>query len=146
MNLSKILLIAGLLVFAVLSLWDGVTGPARAGSAKEPDPTRREAWSAGTASGEGNFQSYCMPCHGAAGKGDGVLADSLDVKPRNLSDPAFASTKTNDHIFKVIKKGGISVGLSENMTPFSGQLSDQEIRNVVAYLRKEICKCTYKGK
>lgn len=140
MKLSKAPLIAALLACG------GLLVPAQAIGGSEPDPTRRDAWSAGTASGQGNYESYCVACHGAKGKGDGVLAESLDVKPRNLSDPAFTATKTDDHLFKVIKKGGASVGLTENMAPFSGQLSDKEIRNVVAYLRKEICKCAYKGK
>lgn len=107
----------------------------------EPDPTSRQAWSAGNASGGGNFQSYCMPCHGEQGKGDGMLAESLDVKPRNLSDAKFLQTKSDAHLFKVIKEGGASVGLTENMTPFSGQLSDKEIHNVIRFIRKEICHC-----
>lgn len=134
------LLFAGLLLLGLSPV------PANAAGAADPDPTRQKTWSAGNTSGEGNFQSYCLPCHGATGKGDGVLAASLDVKPRNLSDPAFTGSKTDDHLFKVVKKGGVSVGLSENMTPFSGQLSDEEIKNVVGYLRSNICKCTYKGK
>ena len=134
-----------LLLFATLLLCGGPLVSAQAASDAAPDPTSQETWSAGNASGQGNFESYCVACHGAEGKGDGVLAESLDVKPRNLSDPAFTATKTDDHLFKTIKEGGASVGLTENMTPFSGQLSDEEIRNVVAYLRQEICKCTYKG-
>ena len=132
-------------IFVAVLLWGGLGGPALGDPATEPDPTRAEAWSAGTTSGEGNYQSYCMPCHGAEGKGDGMLAESLDVKPRGLSDPAFTATKTDDHLFKVVKQGGASAGLTENMPPFSGQLSDEEIRNVVVYLRKAICKCDYKG-
>ena len=132
------------IVFAMLPLWSGLPGAAL-GADAEPDPTTAKAWSAGNTSGEGNFQSYCMPCHGAEGNGDGMLAESLDVKPRTLSDPAFTATKTDDHLFKVVKQGGASAGLTENMPPFSGQLSDEEIRNVVVYLRKAICKCDYKG-
>ncbi len=133
-----------LLLSAALLLSGGPLVSALAASDAEPDPTRREAWSAGTASGQGNFETYCVPCHGGEGKGNGVLAGSLDVKPRNLSDPAFASAKTDDHLFKTIKHGGASVGLTENMTPFSGQLRDEEIRNIIAYIRQVICKCTYK--
>ncbi len=132
------LLLAGSLI------WSGSIVSAEAAGKKEPDPTSQAAWSAGTASGEGNFQSYCIGCHGDDGKGDGPLAESLDVKPRDLSDPAFTSSKSDAHLFKVIKQGGASVGLTENKAPFSGQLSDEEITNVVAYLREAICKCAYK--
>lgn len=131
-------------LFALL-MCGGLAGAALADAATEPDPTTAEAWSAGNTSGEGNFQSYCMPCHGAEGKGDGMLAESLDVKPRTLSDPAFTGAKPDDHLFKVVKEGGAAVGLTENMPPFFDQLSDEEIANVVVYLRKTICKCEYKG-
>lgn len=134
-----------LLMFATLLLYGAPLVSAQAASDAEPDPTSQETWSAGNTSGQGNFDSYCVTCHGAEGKGDGVLADSLGVKPRNLSDPAFTASKTDDQLFKTVKEGGASVGLTENMPPFSGQLSDEEIRNVVAYLRQEICQCTYKG-
>ncbi len=133
------------LLFTTLLLCGAPLVSAQATGEAEPDPTSQETWSAGTASGHGNYDSYCVTCHGAEGKGDGVLAESLDVKPRDLSDPAFTSSKTDEHLFKTIKQGGATVGLTENMPPFSGQLSDEEIRNVVAYLRQEICKCTYKG-
>lgn len=111
----------------------------------EPDPTRQAAWSAGNASGEGNFQSYCMPCHGAGGQGDGMLAESLGVPPRDLSDAAFTSGVSDAHLFKVIKEGGAAVGLTENMTPFAEQLSDEEINNIVVYIRQSICKCSHTG-
>ncbi len=117
-----------------------------AGDSQKSDPTSAEAWSAGNTAGAGNFVSYCVPCHGVEGNGDGVLSESLDAKPRKLSDPKFMSAKTDKHLFTVIKEGGASVGLTENMTPFAGQLSDEEIGNVVVYLRKEICRCEFKQK
>ncbi len=131
-------------LFAGMLLGAGMVAMTQANGGQEPDPTSAAAWSAGTASGAGNFMSYCLPCHGAEGKGDGMLAESLDVKPRNLSDADFMSSKADKHLFKVIKEGGHSVGLTENMTPFAGQLSDEEIGNVVTYLRKEICRCEFK--
>ncbi len=109
----------------------------------ESDPTTAEAWSAGNTAGVGTFMSYCVTCHGDAGEGDGMLSESLDVRPRNLADPEFMSVITDEHLFNVIKNGGASVGLTENMTPFDGLLSDEEITNVVTYLRKEICKCEF---
>jgi mono/diheme cytochrome c family protein len=132
---------------AALFLAGGVTTAVAANKTKEPDPTAQKAWSADIFAGEGNFQSYCMGCHGVEGKGkgDGVLAESLDIKPRNLSDATFTSSKSDAHLFKVIKEGGVSVGLSENMTPFNEILSDQEIRKLVAYLRSGICRCQAKG-
>jgi len=112
---------------------------------KEPDYTRQEAWKGGTKSGVGNFMGNCVPCHGPQGKGDGVLAESLDVKPRDLSDKSMLSARTDNFLFGVIRNGGASVGLSESMTPWGTTLSDEEIRNIVKYIRTEICKCQYTG-
>ncbi len=119
-------------------------GSLLASGGPKSDPTSAEAWSGGNTSGAGTFMSYCTPCHGDLGDGKGVLSDSLDVKPRNLSDASFLSSKSDEYLFKVIKQGGAAVGLTENMTPFDGQLSDEEIGNVIVYLRKKICKCEYK--
>ncbi len=120
-----------------------ILGPHLAIGQDSSDPTAASAWSAGNASGVGNFMSYCVTCHGDLGHGDGMLADSLDVRPRVLSDAEFMSSKTDEHLFTVIKNGGATVGLTENMTPFDGLLSDEEITNIIAYLRQEICKCEY---
>jgi mono/diheme cytochrome c family protein len=93
------------------------------------------------AKGKEVFQNTCASCHGAEGKGDGVAAAALDPKPRNLSDAAYVSTLTNEHMYKVISEGGASVGLSPMMAAWGGVLSEQDIWNVIAYIRQDICKC-----
>ncbi len=98
------------------------------------------------AKGKETFQSTCAACHGAEGKGDGVAAQALDPKPRNLSDAAYVSTLTDEHLYKVISEGGASVGLSPMMAAWGGTLSEQDIWNVIAYIRQDICKCQYKAK
>ena len=42
---------------------------------------------------------------------------------------------TDDYLFKVIKFGGAAVGKSPMMAPVGGLLSDQQIRNVIAFIR-----------
>lgn len=98
------------------------------------------------AKGKETFQTTCAACHGPEGKGDGVAAAALDPKPRNLSDAAFMSTQSDDRIYKVINEGGASVGLSPMMAAWGGTLSEQDIWNVIAYIRQDICKCQYKAK
>ena len=117
----------------------------RGGKIKEPDYTNQSSWKEGTSSGKGNFEGYCVSCHGAGGQGDGALAETLDVQPRNLTDKAIMSTRTDDMLFKVIKNGGASAGFSVNMMPFNNQLSDAEIRNIIGYIRTELCKCKFEG-
>ncbi len=94
--------------------------------------------------GKVSFENTCVACHGPQGKGDGPAAAALDPKPKNLSDAELLSTQTDDYIFKVISEGGASVGLSPMMAPWGGVLSEQDIWNVVAYIRQDLCKCQYK--
>lgn len=91
------------------------------------------------------FQSTCATCHGPEGKGDGPASAALDPKPRNLSDSAYVSALSDEHIFKVVNEGGASVGKSPMMAAWGGILSQDDIWNVIAYIRKDICKCEYKG-
>lgn len=97
------------------------------------------------AEGKVQYDNICASCHGAAGKGDGVAAAALDPKPRDLSDAAYVSTLSNEHLYKVISEGGPAVGLSPMMAAWSGVLSEQQIWDVIAYIHKDLCKCEYKG-
>lgn len=98
------------------------------------------------AKGKEIFTNTCASCHGPEGKGDGVAAAALDPKPRDLSDAAYVSTLSNEHIYKVIDEGGASVGLSPMMAAWGGVLSEQDIYDVIAYIRQDICKCQYEKK
>lgn len=99
-----------------------------------------------SAKGKESYNQICAMCHGETGKGDGVAAASLDPKPRDLSSGEYVSTLTDEHIFKVIKEGGESVGKSNLMPAWGAVLSDDKIWDVVAYLRADICKCQPKAK
>ncbi|MBI5233757.1 MAG: right-handed parallel beta-helix repeat-containing protein [Deltaproteobacteria bacterium] len=114
------------------------------GSIREPDYLAHGAWAGGTASGKGNFDGNCVPCHGPEGKGDGALAETFDPPPRDLSEVALLAERPDDFLFKVIKDGGASVGFTENMPPFGTILSEEEIKNIIAYIRSDICKCVFK--
>ncbi len=86
--------------------------------------------------GKQTYAVFCASCHGNTGKGDGPAAAALPTKPRSLSDTNYMNTLTDQHLFKVIKEGGTSVGKSPLMPPWGGQLDDQQIWNVVVYVRK----------
>lgn len=85
--------------------------------------------------GQKTYNTLCVACHGQTGKGDGPAAAALPVKPKNLADAKYVKTLTDEHLFKVIKEGGTSVGLSPIMVPWGGQIDDQGIWNVVSYIR-----------
>ncbi len=86
--------------------------------------------------GAATFKTYCAVCHGETGHGDGVGAAALNPKPRNLSEKAYMDTLSDEHVFKVIKEGGASVGKSMFMTAWGPILKeDQAIHDVAAYVR-----------
>ena len=61
------------------------------------------------------FKSRCTMCHGPTGKGDGAAAAALNPKPRDLSDPAWQKSVTDEHIEQIILGGGPAVGKSPLM-------------------------------
>jgi mono/diheme cytochrome c family protein len=61
------------------------------------------------------FATRCSACHGASGKGDGPGSAALNPKPRNLSDPTWQKSVSDDYIEKIIQYGGAAVGRSPMM-------------------------------
>ena len=105
--------------------------------AEKPDtaPAEDEAAEPDAAAGKADYQIFCASCHGPAGDGDGPVAQALDPKPARHSDGNFMNPLKDDYLFQVIKFGGASVGKSPMMAPVGGSLSDQQIRNVIAFIR-----------
>jgi cytochrome c553 len=96
------------------------------------------------AEGEKVYQLYCASCHGPRGEGDGPVAAGLNPKPVKHSDGAYMNQLSNEHLFKVIREGGVAVGKSPLMAPWGGTLSDQQIADVVAFVRS-LAKPPYSG-
>jgi len=90
--------------------------------------------------GKALYEIYCAQCHGLSGNGKGVNAPHLDVQPRNHTDRAEMSARTDAELFKAIKHGGQAVNKSVLMPNWDGNLSDAEIRDLVAHLRQLCCK------
>lgn len=87
------------------------------------------------AKGKAKFEMYCVTCHGAGGTGDGPAAQALNPKPRNYTDAKFQASKTDADIAKVIKTGGAANGLAPTMPAWGAVLTDDDIQNIVAYVR-----------
>ncbi len=88
-----------------------------------------------------NYKTYCVQCHGMQGNGQGINVRDMSVQPRDHTDAKSMSTRTDADLFKVIKEGGLSIDKSVLMPPWGDTLSDDEIHDMVQYLRK-LCKCT----
>ncbi len=85
--------------------------------------------------GETNYATYCSPCHGAQGNGDGPMAALLNPKPARHGDADYMKTLSDDYMYRVIRDGGPAVGKSPMMAPWKATLSDPQIRDLVAYIR-----------
>ena len=89
---------------------------------------------------EQNYRTYCWQCHGMSGKGNGINVRDMSVNPRDHTDGVDMKGLKDARIFKAIKEGGSAVSSSVLMPAWSSLFSDQEINDLVAYLRV-LCKC-----
>ncbi len=110
------------------------------GPAREPESTD---WSGGdAAAGRKAFAQHCAICHGGGGSGDGPASTALNPKPRDFTDGTFyidanANDETGEDvdIARVILEGPGAFGASEQMQGWREAFSDDEIRDLVAYIR-----------
>lgn len=107
--------------------------------------TASAAKPANLAAGKATFQANCMICHGTTGRGDGLAAAGLNPKPANFTDAARMSASNEARQFKTIRGGGASTGLSAAMPAFEETLSDDQIRDVLAYVRTTLMTGTSAG-
>ncbi len=81
------------------------------------------------------YRQNCTPCHGESGKGDGVGARSLPVHPADHTNSALMKSRSDDFLRDVITKGGSAMGLSSFMPAWKGILKDDQIQDLVDYIR-----------
>jgi len=88
------------------------------------------------APGKKVYETLCLACHGATGKGDGIAATALDPKPRDMSDSAWQSSVDDAYIMKVFLEGGKAVDKDPTMAAFGAAIPDDGSReSLVAYIR-----------
>jgi mono/diheme cytochrome c family protein len=83
---------------------------------------------------------YCVQCHGLKRTGTGINLPGLETKPRDHTDRKTMGDSPVDELFKAIKEGGLAVNKSVLMPSWGATLSEQQITELVKYLRK-VCKC-----
>jgi len=111
---------AGLLAAATLAACGGSDRAASPGAATAPavaPAATTQISAAARAEAQQIFNTRCFTCHGSLGKGDGPGSPGLVPPPRDLSDPAWQASVTDEHIEKIIKYGGAAVGKSPTMPP-----------------------------
>ena len=87
------------------------------------------------ARGQSTYRELCAKCHGAKGKGDGREAATLATKPQDLTDCERMKKFGDDELFRAIKEGGEAVKLSDDMPSYSDSLEDDEIQDLVTFVR-----------
>ena len=95
--------------------------PAAPAATATPDPL---------ATARANYGKHCEGCHGPAGEGGLVKVENKQIKVASLKSAA-AVKHTDDQLAKVITTG------EEEMPPFKDKLSQQEIADIVKFVRKE---------
>ena len=76
------------------------------------------------------FAEHCTECHGSEGDGRGALGPYLEgQRPANLLSPT-TQARSDQELFKIIK-----YGVHLEMPTWENILDDQEIRQIVMYIR-----------
>jgi len=124
------LFVSGLLAVSALAVSLQAQAPAASPDVKKiknPVASSPASISAGAAT----YKKYCAFCHNDDATGDGPMAPK-DSHPPDLTDVSKMHGPTDGEIFTTIKMGG---GPKSVMKPFGQKIMDQDIWNVVNFLR-----------
>ena len=91
------------------------------------------ALSASAADAKETYEKDCAKCHGKDGKGKTKMGEKYNAK--DYSDAKVQEELKDDAAIKAIKEGYKDKDGKQVMKPSEG-LSDEEIKGLVAYMRK----------
>ena len=77
------------------------------------------------------YSNYCVTCHGYNADGNGRAARLYNPKPANLR----MSDKNDAYFGLIVRMGGEAMGRSQFMPPWGAELTDEQVNDLVAYLR-----------
>jgi mono/diheme cytochrome c family protein len=81
------------------------------------------------------YRERCMLCHGSQGEG-WDWSKKAEKPPIPVPDLAqVAPERSDQYLFDVVKEGGEAVGKTRFMPPFGFQLTDEQVWDLVAYMR-----------
>jgi mono/diheme cytochrome c family protein len=90
---------------------------------------------ADAAAGKALYEEHCLKCHGEKGKGDGATAKKLKMKMADYSDAAAMAKFTDAELAKITADGGAAHGKSKLMPAYKDKLNEQQVADVIAYIR-----------
>jgi sulfur oxidation c-type cytochrome SoxX len=85
---------------------------------------------------EKRYAQLCARCHGEKGGGDGVIADYLDPRPRDLSKGAFMKTKTPERLV-ASRMNGVP---GTSMAPWGKVLGEDGAKELVTWLLANVTR------
>ena len=86
--------------------------------------------------GKDLYNGTCWVCHGANGDGKGPAGVNLDPPPRDFTAPAFRIEGREEEVYRAIYLGPAQAFHgSPNMPDWGSRLSEQQIRDVMEYLK-----------
>jgi cytochrome c6 len=87
------------------------------------------------AEGQKLYMTYCSSCHGDKGRGDGAAGKALPVKPADHTDGKLMNSLSDEFLITIISKGGAAVDKSSFMPAWGGVLKDNQLQDLLAYIR-----------
>ena len=87
------------------------------------------------AEGQKLYMTYCSSCHGDKGRGDGAAGKALPVKPADHTDAKLMNSFSDEFLVTIISKGGAAVGKSSFMPAWGGVLKENQLQDLLAYLK-----------
>jgi len=75
------------------------------------------------------FNTYCQPCHGATGVGNGTVAKSLPIPPVDLTRSDLQAGRSDGSIYYTIRHGNVI------MPGYAHALTPEQAWDVVHYVR-----------
>ena len=81
-----------------------------------------------------NWDNFCAKCHGPDGAAKTVVGKKLKLK--DYTDAKVQDSLKDEEMFKATKEGVKDDNGKERMKSFKADLSDAEINELVAHIRK----------
>ena len=81
-----------------------------------------------------NWENHCAKCHGADGKGQTKAGKKLNVK--DYTDAKVQAEMKDEEMLKATADGIFDKGGKEKMKAYKDELSAEEMKELVAYVRK----------
>jgi len=79
-----------------------------------------------------NWTKHCVKCHGKDGKGGTKMGRQAGVK--DYTDPKVVAEMNDEKALKTVKEGITEKG-KERMKAYASDLSDADIKALIAYMR-----------